>query len=66
LRQSFFDNTLPEHEFAVQYGKPRAELPVDLIKEWHKQGNSLRDIVNKLREIGITSSKDTVRRRLGK
>ena len=51
-----------DHEFAVKYGRPKTDLPLDKILELSRRGYSCRDIVRELGKLGIKTSKDTVNR----
>lgn len=62
----FRDAIIEEHEFAVKYGRPKADLPLDKILELSSQGHSCRYIVKELKKLGITTSKDTVNRLIRK
>lgn len=59
---SFRDAIIGEHEFAVKYGRPKADLPLDKIFELSGQGYSCRAIAKELGKLGIKTSKDTVNR----
>ena len=50
--------------YAVEYGRPKLQLPLEDIIKLRKQGMSLRDMVTELRKRGIKTSKDTIQRRL--
>lgn len=60
----FGETTTESHEFSVQYGRPKADLPMDKIMELHGKGYSCRYIVGELAKMGIQTSKDTVNRRI--
>ena len=62
----FRDAIIGEHEFAVKYGRPKADLPLDKILELSSQGYSCRAIVKELGKLGIKTSKDTVNRLIRK
>jgi len=47
-----------------EYGRPRADLPMDLILELVGQGYSCRQIVKQLAKMGYVTSKTTVNRRI--
>ena len=59
---TFSDAIIGNHEFAVKYGRPKADLPLDKILELSSQGYSCRGIVKELAKQGIKTSKDTVNR----
>lgn len=59
---SFRDATIEEHEFAVKYGRPKADLPLDKILDLSSKGYSCRYIAKELGKLGIKTSKDTVNR----
>jgi hypothetical protein len=63
---SRFNEDNVDHEFSVQYGRPKAVLPIDKIMELHGRGYSCRDIVDELAKMGIKTSKDTINRRITK
>ena len=61
---SFKESDLDDNPFAVKYGRPRADLPMDMIMDLHSKGYSCRYIVGELAKMGIKTSKDTVNRRI--
>ena len=58
----FREATIEKHEFAVKYGRPKTDLPLDKILELSSQGHSCRYIAKELGKLGIKTSKDTVNR----
>jgi hypothetical protein len=62
----FREAIIGNHEFAVKYGRPKADLPIDKILELSSKGDSCRDIAKKLGKLGIKTSKDTVNRLIRK
>jgi len=60
----FKEAILGQHEFAVKYGRPRADLPMDLILELARQGYSCRQIAAELALMGYVTSKTTISRRI--
>lgn len=58
----FAEIQIEEHEFAVKYGRPKSDLPLDKILELSNQCYSCRAIVKELERFGIKTSKDTVNR----
>ena len=62
----FRETIIEEHEFAVKYGRPKADVPLDKILELSSQGYSCRAIAKELRKLDIKTSKDTVNRLIRK
>lgn len=60
----FAEAILRDREFAVKYGRPRTDLPVDLILELAERGYSCRQIARRLAQMGYRASKTTVNRRI--
>ena len=60
----FREADLEDRPFSVKYGRPKVDLPMDVIMELYSKGYHYREIVVELAKIGIKTSKDTVNRRI--
>ena len=60
----FKEAIIGNHEFAVKYGRPKTDLPLDVILELKSKGYNYRDISKELKKMGFKASKDTVNRRV--